>query len=441
MEKRKKVPSTFLILTYGCQMNELDSDVLSGELKKRGLTAVSSEEEADLLIFNTCSVRDLAERKVLGKLGLLLRKKTYQNKIIGITGCMAMRKKEKLLESFPHLDFILGPDQVSSIHEALDHIENHQEQIAFIDPQKKNIDYLSADRKKKIKAYVSIIKGCDNFCSYCIVPYTRGREISRPFLDILEECTLLADKGYKEITLLGQNVNSYGKDFSKKIPFSELLYALDKIPGLERIRFLTSHPKDISLDLIYAMRDLPSICNHLHFPIQSGSNTILKKMNRKYTSEDYLEKVALLQKEIPNIAISSDIIVGFPSESEEDFEETYHLMLKVAFSTSFIFIYSPRKDTPAYRLIDDVPLEIKKQRHAKLFDLQNRLTLQEMEKQLDKTVDVLIEKKNRDQKMIQGKTSRDEKVIFQADESLIGTIQKVQLEEVKNETFLGKLFS
>src|SRR5579871_478249 len=274
----------FFIRTYGCQMNELDSEIMVGLLEKRGLLRVENEEDADLLLFNTCSIRDLAERKVMGKLGKLGRAKAHRP-IIGVTGCMAMTKKETLFKKLPHIDFVVGTNNIGELNEVIDHILVSGEQTIRTDHQfENNLDYLVAKRDDPVKAFVSIIRGCDKRCTYCVVPYTRGQEVSRHPDSIVEECTRLADQGYKEITLLGQNVNSYGKDQPEwNCLFHDLLFRLDQIPGMERIRFMTSHPVDITLELMQAIRDLPSLCEFVHFPIQAGSSRILKKMHRIYT--------------------------------------------------------------------------------------------------------------------------------------------------------------
>jgi tRNA-2-methylthio-N6-dimethylallyladenosine synthase len=426
----------FFIRTFGCQMNELDSQLMQGILESRGYT-LSTEEEADILIYNTCSVRDLAERKVMGKIGLLSRKK--KSAIIGVTGCMAMSKKEALLKKFPQVDFVLGTNNISDLSKVLDEVILKKERVLKTDEDANFADYSIAQRPSKVKAFVSIMKGCNNFCSYCIVPYVRGREKSRELSSIIEECQKLADSGYKEITLLGQNVNSWGKEWNLK--FSDLLYGLDKINALERIRFLTSHPKDISVDLMHAIKDLPSVCEFVHFPAQSGSSRILKLMNRRYDVEEYLQKVTQLKEIIPNVTIGTDIIVGFPSESEEDFKMTLDLFEKVRFSTAFIFAYSPRKNTPAFNLTDDVSEEIKNSRLQSLMSLYHAILDEENKKLLNTTQEVLVERFNKDNKFLKGKTRTFKKVIFAGSSDLIGTLQMVKLLENKHETFIGKLTS
>ncbi len=373
-----KEPKTYFIRTYGCQMNELDTEIMAGQLQKRGLLPVDDEDQADVLIFNTCSIRDLAERKVMGKLGRLGRAQK-RHAIIGVTGCMAMAKKNSLFRKFPHLDFVVGTNNITDLGTVVDEVLYTKRQVYKTDDRfEENLDYLVAKRDNKIKAFVSIIRGCDKYCTYCVVPYTRGQEVSRPPESIVDECKMLVDQGYKEITLLGQNVNSYGKDQAEwNCLFHDLLYRLDKIPGMERIRFMTSHPIDITVELMQAIRDLPSLCEFVHFPIQAGSSRILKKMHRIYTKEQYFEKVAQLRQIVPNVSLGTDIIVGFPTETEEEFQETMEVFRQIRFSLAFIFAYSPRKGTPAMRWKDDIPEEVKLDRLQRLTDLQNEISNEE----------------------------------------------------------------
>lgn len=431
---------TFFIRTYGCQMNEQDSEVMVGALLARGLVKTEDEYAADLILFNTCSVRDLAERKAMGKLGLLGRN-LKRDPIIGVTGCMANAKKETLLRKLPHVDFVLGTNNIHELNAILDDVLATGKQRTLTDDQfKHELDYLNASREDKIKAGVTIIRGCDKFCTYCVVPYTRGPEASRPAANIIEECRLLAAKGYKEITLLGQNVNSYGKDHPEwGCLFHDLLYQIDKIEGIERIRFMTSHPIDITRELMEAVRDLRSLCEFVHFPMQAGSSRILKKMHRIYTIEQYLEKVALLKELIPNVCLGTDIIVGFPTETEEDFQATYDLMKQIRFSLAFIFAYSPRKGTPAMRWADDVAEEVKQERLQRLLALQEEISAEQRCELVGKEVEVLVEKvTSRDKNFVKGKTRCWKTVVFEGGQELIGTVQPVLLHSFNNQTFIGK---
>lgn len=428
---------SFFIRTYGCQMNELDSELMVGQLEKRGLKRTQEESEADLLIFNTCSIRDLAERKVMGKIGRLCSKD--KRALIGVTGCMAMAKKETLFRKLPHIDFIIGTNNISDLNNVLDEVlTTGRPSIRTDDQFEENLDYLVAKRDDPIKAFVSIIRGCDKFCTYCVVPYTRGQEVSRPPESIIEECQKLVDQGYKEITLLGQNVNSYGKDKPEwNCLFHDLLYRLDKIPGLERIRFMTSHPVDITVNLMQAIRDLPSLCEFVHFPLQAGSNRILKKMHRIYTVEQYLEKVAQLREIVPNVSLGTDIIVGFPTETEEEFQQTYQQLKEIRYSIAFIFAYSARKGTPAFRWKDDIPEEVKNDRLHRLMSLHDEIATEEKKAMLGTEVEVLVESRNELQ--LKGRTRCWKKVIFTGGDHLIGTLQKVKIHGYSHQTLLGEL--
>ncbi len=434
-------PKTYLIRTYGCQMNELETQVMAGQLEKRGLTLAEDEENADILLFNTCSIRDLAERKVMGKLGKLGRGK--KRHIIGVTGCMAMAKKESLFRKFPHLDFIIGTNNITDLDVVLDEVLYTGRQVYKTeDKYEDNLDYLVAKRDDKVKAYISIIRGCDKYCTYCVVPYTRGGEVSRSPESIVEECKKLVDEGYKEVSLLGQNVNSYGKDKPEwSCLFHDLLYQIDKIPGAPRVRFLTSHPVDITEDLMFAVRDLPSLCEYVHFPIQAGSSRILKKMHRIYTKEEYFEKVRRLKEIVPNVSLGTDIIVGFPTETEEEFQETYDALADIRYSVGFFYAYSPRKGTPAIRWKDDIPEEVKQDRLHRLLELQNKIGGEIRAKMLGETYEVLVEGRSKDKRMLKGRTRCWKKVIFEGPESLIGTLQQVKVHSCNFETLIGELVS
>ncbi|MCH9609570.1 MAG: tRNA-2-methylthio-N(6)-dimethylallyladenosine synthase [Chlamydiales bacterium] len=421
-------------------MNELDTEVMAGILVKRGLVQTTEESEADLIIFNTCSIRDLAERKVMGKLGQIGRKEK-RGRVIGVTGCMANAKKESLFRKLPHVDFVLGTNNIHDLDNVLDEVLlTKQQTLRTDDTFSKELDYAGAKRADKHKAFVSIIRGCDKYCTYCVVPYTRGKEVSRSPENILDECKKLVDQGYREITLLGQNVNSYGKDCPEwSCLFHDLLYRLDKIKGLSRVRFLTSHPVDITRELMEAVRDLDSLCEFVHFPLQAGSSRILKKMHRIYTKEQYFEKVALLREIVPNVVLGTDMIVGFPTETEEEFEETMEAMRQIRYGTAFLYTYSPRKGTPAKRWIDDIPEKVKEERHQRLLKLHQQISSELMADMLGKEVEILVERRNRDQKHLKGLSRCWRNVIFEGDDSLIGTLQKVSLQSYTHNTFIASL--
>lgn len=433
----------FYIRTYGCQMNELDTEIMVGILENRGLERTPEETEADLLIFNTCSIRDLAERKVMGKLGQLGHS-LQNNPMIGVTGCMANAKKETLFQKLPHIDFVLGTNNIHELNHVLDDVLAAKQQVIRTDDHFQfELDYLNAKREDKVKAYISIIRGCEKFCTYCVVPYTRGPEVSRSPENILQECHKLVQEGYKELILLGQNVNSYGKDQPEwNCLFHDLLYQMDKIPGLERVRFMTSHPVDITKELMEAIRDLKTVCEFVHFPMQAGSNRILKKMHRIYTIEQYLEKVQMLREIIPHASLGTDIIVGFPTETEEEFQQTYDLMEQIEFSVAFLFAYSPRKGTPAMRWKDDIPEEIKQERLQRLLKLHELISTKQRQALLETTVEVLVECRNfKDSSLLKGRTRCWKNVLFEGADELIGTLQRVHIHSYNNQTLLGRCLS
>lgn len=432
---------TYFIRTYGCQMNELDAEIMAGMLEQRGLTRAATAEEADLLLLNTCSIRDLAERKVMGKLGLMPRERK-RNVLVGITGCMANSKKEALFDKFPHVDFVLGTNNIHELNVVLDEAVSSHHTVLRADAHfHTELDYECTKRDDPIKAYVSIIRGCNKHCTYCVVPYTRGKEVSRPPETIIQEVKALLDKGYKEITLLGQNVNSYGKDRPEwQCLFHDLLYRLDALPGLLRLRFLTSHPVDISPHLVEALRDLKTLCEYVHFPLQAGSNRILRKMHRSYTVEQYLDKVHALKEAIPHICLGTDIIVGFPTETEEEFLQTCHLLRWIRYSAAFLFAYSARKGTPAMRWTDDISEEVKEDRLRRLTQLQGEVETEQRQQMLGKTVEVLVESRHpRDNTLLKGRTRGWQKVAFPGDSSLIGSLQQVTLHSFSHQTLLGKV--
>lgn len=432
---------TFYVRTYGCQMNELDSEIMVGQLENRGLKRCDDENDADLLIFNTCSIRDLAERKAMGKIGRLGRT-TRKGALIGVTGCMANAKKDSLFQKLPNIDFILGTNNIHDLNNVLDEVlSTGKQSIRTDDSFTHELDYLVAKRDDKVCAHVSIIRGCDKYCTYCVVPYTRGPESSRHPDSIIEECQKLADQGYKEVTLLGQNVNSYGKDKPEwGCLFHDLLYRIDKISGIERVRFMTSHPVDITRELMEAIRDLDSLCEFVHFPLQAGSDRILKKMHRIYTVAQYVEKVQMLREIVPGVTLGTDIIVGFPTETEEEFMQTYNLFKEIDYSVAFIFAYSPRKGTPAMRWRDDIPEEVKEDRLQRLMKVHEEAVAKHRQATLGKDVEVLVEKQNfKDKNLLKGRTRCWKNVLFPGEEHLIGTLQTIHIHSYSHQTLLGDL--
>ena len=431
-------PKTFYIRTYGCQMNELDTEIMVGQMELSGYKRTESESEADILLYNTCSIRDLAERKAMGKIGQMSKKKKKQ--LVGITGCMAQAKKETLFRKLPNVDFVVGTNNITNLPNVIEEvIYTKTKKILTDDRFEENLDYSVAKRDDKIKAYISIIRGCNKYCTYCVVPYTRGTEVSRPMESIIDEAKRLADQGYKEVMLLGQNVNSYGKDQPEwNTLFHDLLYKLDEINGIERVRFLTSHPVDITRELMEATRDLPSLCEFVHFPIQAGSDRILRKMHRIYTKQEYLDKVSLFKEILPSVSLGTDIIVGFPTETEEEFQETCDVFKEIGYSTAFLFSYSARKGTPAKRWKDDIPEEVKQDRLQRLMKLYNAIAQEERTGFLNKNVEVLVEGTT-DTGSLKGRTRCWKKVIFKGDAALIGSLQNVKVDGINHQTLIGTL--
>jgi len=432
----------FYIRTYGCQMNQLDSELIAGKLIMRGFEPVELEGEADIILLNTCSVRDLAERKVMGKLGLLGKgKKQRPELVLGVLGCMAQSKKETLFEKLPELDLVCGTHSIDLLPSMLeDVIRLRQKRIEVSEDETHPADFTQAARSSRFQAFVSIMRGCNNYCSYCIVPYVRGREISRTPDEILDEVRRLADQGYREITLLGQNVNSYGRNLDQSVDFADLLAMTNEIGGIERIRFVTSHPKDISEKLVKAIGGLDKVCEYLHFPLQSGSDRILEQMNRGYTAADYLRKVELLRSHVADIALSTDIIVGFPYETEEDFRNTVEMMKRIEFDSVFVFKYSPRKGTRAASLEDSVPFQVKQQRNKSLLELQEEISARNNRKLIGSKVDILVQGPSKtDRTRLMGRTRRNRIAVFKSEQDLTGRIVNVEVCDTTSLTLFCRL--
>ncbi len=434
----------YYIETWGCQMNEEDSEKLAGMLENMGYVKSDIRNEADIIIFNTCCVRENAELKVYGNLGeLKALKRKNPDLIIAVSGCMMQQKgiPEVIKKKYPHVDLIFGTHNIHRLPELIHNsMQSKSTLIEVWDTEGDIIEGLPIEREGDIKAFVTIMYGCNNFCTYCIVPYTRGRERSREPESIINEIKELSNKGYKEITLLGQNVNSYGKDL-ENISFAELLRRVNEVEGIERIRFMTSHPKDLTDDVILAIRECRKVCEGIHLPVQSGSTQILKKMNRKYTREDYLSLVERIKSQVQGAALTTDIIVGFPGETEEDFEETLDLVSKVEYDSAFTFIYSVRKGTPAERYETQVPEDVKHERFNRLIELLNRISEKINREYKDKTVEILVEgySKN-DESRLTGRTRTGKLVNFTGgDISLKGSLVNVKITEPQTWTLLGEL--
>ena len=422
----------YSILTMGCQLNENDSEKLSGMIEEMGYTRTENIEEADLIVFNTCCVRENAEDKLFGKLGEVKKIKEKRGTIIAIGGCMMQEEHivEKLQKSYPFFDIVFGTHTLHKFPQDLYNIILNKKRIEdIINIDGEIVEGLPIKRDDKIKASVTIMYGCNNFCSYCIVPYVRGRERSRKAEDILKEVQELADKGYKEITLLGQNVNSYmrmekAENKNEKITsFAELLYEVNKIEGIERIRFVSPHPKDFTDDVIEAIKKCDKVCKLIHLPLQSGNTKVLKEMNRKYTKEQYLNLVEKMKKEIPNVTFSTDIIVGFPGETDEEFEDTLEVVEKVNFEQVYMFIYSRRVGTPGDKMQNQVPEDIKHKRFDRLKELVESQIAKNNSKYVGTIQKVLVEGPSKNNpELLTGRTDSNKVVIFEGSKELIDTI-------------------
>ena len=434
---------TACVVTFGCQMNFKDSEKLVGILTEMGYEE-TDDEHADLVLYNTCTVRENANFKIYGRLGYLSKiKEKNPDMIVGICGCMMQEKHvvEKLNKSYKFIDLIFGTHNIYNFAELLyERLTEDHKVEEILEETNKIVEDLPTKRKYSFKSGVNIMYGCNNFCSYCIVPYVRGRERSRKPEDIINEIERLVSDGVVEIMLLGQNVNSYGKTLDNPITFAELLKKITAIDGLKRIRFMTSHPKDLSDELIETMHSSNKICKQFHLPLQSGSDRILKEMNRHYTKEEYLELVNKLRESVPDIGLSTDIIVGFPGETEEDFEDTLDVIKQSRFDSVFTFIYSKRTGTPAAEMPDQVNEEIIKNRFDRLLKVVNDISNEKITEKIGQTEEVLIEDKNeRLNDYVSGRLSKNTVVHVPGDESLIGHIVNVKLLESKGFYYMGEI--
>jgi len=436
-------PLTFCVTTFGCQMNARDSEKLVGILKQVGYLEEPTEEKADFVFFNTCTVRENANQRVYGRLGQLKSiKRNNPQLMIGLCGCMMQDNivLEKLKKSYSFVDLMFGTHNIYKFAELLVTCLQSGEQVIDIwEDTNQIVEDLPSERKYPFKSGVNITFGCNNYCSYCIVPFVRGRERSRAPEDIMREIRQLADDGVVEIMLLGQNVNSYDSNLEYGMTFAKLLEEVEQIEGIKRIRFMTSHPKDLSDELIAVMGKSKKICKHLHLPIQSGSSRILELMNRKYTKEDYLALVERIRKAVPDISLTTDIIVGFPGEIAEDFAETIDVVRKVRYDSAFTFIYSKRNGTPAASLTDDTPEKVIKNRFNELLKEVQRIATETCSVHRNTTQEVLVEQINeQDATLVTGRLSNNLLVHFPGDETLIGQLVPVKLTECKGFYYLGE---
>ncbi|MCL4377131.1 MAG: tRNA (N6-isopentenyl adenosine(37)-C2)-methylthiotransferase MiaB [Actinobacteria bacterium] len=429
----------YFIETFGCQMNEFDSERISWLLEKENYLSVQKPEEADVIIINTCAVREKAKNKLYGHIGNLRTLKTSNpDLMICIGGCSAQNLKEKILKDFPYVDIIFGTHNISQLPELI--LKRKSIKKSICEVKENGFDYVPGNFKNTFpfKAYVPVSHGCNNFCTYCIVPYVRGREISIKPAEIIEDIKRLADNGVVEIMLLGQNVNSYGKDFEKPYSFSELLAEVAKIKEIRRIRFMTSHPKDLSQNLIDVIAQNFNIMNHIHLPLQSGSNKILKLMNRNYTKEKYLEIIDNIKSKISDCSITTDIITGFPGEERNDFEHTLDVVNKVRFNRAFTFIYSKRDGTAACNMEDNILIKEKKEWFKELLVIQNKISLEENMKLVDRNYEVLVEGEG-SKGLLEGRLENNCVVNFEGNKNLIGKFVNINIASAKSFYLKGKI--
>lgn len=417
------------LLVYGCQMNQSDAERMMGQLRTIGYEQTDSMNDADLILINTCCVRETAEDRVYGKIGEIKHLKRQNPELIfGITGCMAQKEGDALIKRAPHIDFVLGTNKVHELTHIVKEIQQEHGHLVDVQLGETELpDDVPVARGGKLSAWVPIMYGCNNFCTYCIVPYVRGRERSRLPEDVVKEVEQAVADGYEEVTLLGQNVNSYGKDH-KQADFADLLKMVDEVPGIRRVRFMTSHPKDLSDKVIAAIRDGRHLCEHIHLPVQYGSNHILKAMNRVYTVESYRKLVGRIRKEIPNVSLTTDLIVGFPGETDEDFREMLDFLREIRYDSAYTFIYSKRSGTPAATMEHQVEESVKKERLNELMAVQNEISLEINQKLLGKTMEIMVEGPSKnDASVWMGRTRTNKIVLFPHDGEQAGDFIDVKI--------------
>ena len=428
------------ILCYGCQMNLSDAERMEGQLKTIGYDSTDSLEDADLILINTCCVRETAEDKVYGKIGeIKALKRKKPDLILGITGCMAQKESDNLIKRAPHIDFVLGTNKIGELNKLV--LEIKKERGHIVDTDLKEMTAAAnapIARQGNLSAWVPIMYGCNNFCTYCIVPYVRGRERSRLPEDILREVKQAAADGYKEITLLGQNVNSYGKDH-RRATFAELLTMVDKVKGIERVRFMTSHPKDLSDEVIMAIKNGEHLCEHIHLPVQYGSDNILKAMNRVYTVEQYKKCVQKIRAALPNASLTTDLIVGFPGETDEDFNKMLEFLREIRYDAAYTFIYSKRSGTPAATMDNQVAEDVKKDRLNKLMAVQNEISREINEGLKGKALEVMVEGASKnDERVWTGRTRTNKIVLFEHNGENVGDFIQVEITQPQTWVLKGK---
>lgn len=437
METKQK---TYYIFNYGCQMNASDTEHYAGQLEELGYMPAEDFHAADVIIVNTCCVRESAEKKIAGKIGELKNVKTKNPEVvICVAGCMAQKDGEKLLKKHPQVDLLLGTAYVNDFKNILTDYLADRKGALYTDLTIHQSEFEGKMvRQSTFSAWIPIMYGCNNFCTYCIVPYVRGRERSRAIENIVAEIEQAVKEGYKEFTLLGQNVNSYGKDFGEKDAFAKLLRRVNEIEGVERVRYMTSHPRDMNEEVIKAVAECEHVCENFHVPFQAGSDEILRKMNRGYTREKYLELIKMIRSYVPDAAITTDIIVGFPGETEQDFEDTLALVQEVGFDAAFTFIYSKRSGTPAAKMEGQVPLDVKKDRLNRLMEVQNLSSLRRNEEMLGKVVEVLAEGPSRNPVVWTGRTRTNKIVLWPVEGKVYQPGDKVMVKVDTAQTWLVK---
>jgi tRNA-2-methylthio-N6-dimethylallyladenosine synthase len=435
----------YSIITYGCQMNKADSDLMAALLDRRGWQPAETRDEANLVVLNTCSVRERPEHKVYSVLGELRRwKLSRPEAVLAVSGCMAQHAGEHILARAPHVDIVIGTHQFHHIAELAERAARGERPILDVatdqDPSGSRCREGEAVATAPLRAFVPVIRGCSSFCSYCIVPHVRGPEASRPPEDVEAEVRSLVRQGTREVTLLGQNVLAYGRDLAKGPTFDQLLARLENMSGLWRIRFTTCHPRDVTEDLVEAIARLSKVCEHIHLPIQAGTDRLLEEMNRGYTAEHYLDLVDRLRSRVPNIAISTDIMVGFPGETEQEFEESLQLYERIRFDSAFTFAYSPRPHTAAADRTDQIPRKARLERLGRLIERQNRITLEANQRQVGEEAELLVDgTAHHGEGLLSGRTRTNKQVLFSADAHLIGTLVTARLTQAHLWGFMGEL--
>lgn len=430
-------------LTYGCQMNFSDAERMEGELAKLGYQSVEEMDQTDLIIINTCCVRETAEDKVYGKIGeIKALKRRNPDLILGIIGCMAQKEGEKLIKRAPHIDFVLGTNKIHEVVSTIQKLEaaNVKHVVDTELRESEMPEDVAIQRNTALSAWIPIMYGCNNFCTYCIVPYVRGRERSRLPEDIVREVQEAVAQGYKEVTLLGQNVNSYGKDH-QKATFAQLLEMVDKVEGIQRVRYMTSHPKDLSNEVIEVIKNSKHICRHFHLPVQYGSNRILKAMNRVYTVEQYRDLVARIRAAVPEASLTTDVIVGFPGETEEDFQQLMAFIEEIRYDQAYTFIYSKRSGTPAAEMDNQVEDAVKHQRLNRLMELQNSISLEINQQLVGRTLEVMVEgPSHTDETVWNGRTDTNKLVLWQyTGKEKLGDLVQVKIQQAQTWILKGTL--